>query len=322
MATSGQKSLSNLADKLDLTSLSPGRKYLIGVSGGCDSMALLHLLHERGFRHLIVCHLNHGLRGREAAGDAALVRRTARKMGLTFEESRTNCAARAKQERKSLELAAREARREFFTQRARKYRCRSLLLAHHADDQVETVLFNFLRGTGAAGLGGMTAESRAYGLKICRPLLGVKRSAILEYVKAAGVPYREDASNTDPKHTRNRLRHEVIPVLTAVMGETCKDAILRAADILRAEDAWMSEAVPTIGSALSCRLLKELPLALQRRTVLRWLTEQKVPEPGFAETRLILSLLNDGSGPAKVNLPGDWHARRRAGQIFLERVRK
>lgn len=322
MATSGQKPLSDLADKLDLTSLSPGRKYLIGVSGGCDSMALLHLLHARGFRRLIVCHLNHGLRGREAVGDAALVRRVAKKLGLLFEESRADCAARAKREKKSLELAAREARREFFTQCAKKHGCRTLWLAHHADDQVETVLFNFLRGTGAAGLGGMRAESRVDGLKVYRPLLGAKRSAILEYVKAAGVPYREDASNTDPSHTRNRLRHEVIPVLTAVMGETCKDAILRAADILRAEEAWMSEAVPVVDKNLSCKLLMELPLALQRRTVLRWLAEQKVPEPGFAETRLVLSLLNDGSGPAKVNLPGDWHARRRAGQIFLERARK
>ena len=314
--------MSDLADKLDLTALSPGRKYLVGISGGCDSMALLHLLHTRGFRRLIVCHLNHGLRGREALGDAALVRRTAKMMRLTFEGSREDCAARAKRERKSLELAAREARREFFTQCAGKHGCRTLLLAHHADDQVETVLFNFLRGTGAAGLGGMKPESRADGLKICRPLLGVKRSAILKYVKAAGVSYRDDASNTDPSHTRNRLRHEVIPVLTTVMGESCKDAILRAADILRAEEAWMSSAVPPTGNLLSCKELKAMPLALQRRTVLQWLVEQKVREPGFVETGLVLSLLNDGSGPAKVNLPGDWHARRRAGQVFLERARK
>lgn len=309
--------LSDLADKL--RPYPAGRKYLIGVSGGCDSMALLFSLHEAGFRKVVVCHLNHGLRGREAAKDAALVRKAARKLGYAFETGRVDCGARARREKKSVELAAREARRAFFAECARKHGCRQIFMAHHADDQVETVLFNFLRGTGAAGLGGMKAEAKAGGLKMLRPLLDMKRRDILSHVKSAGIPYREDASNTELHHTRNRLRHEVIPILTKAAGESCKDAILRTAKILREENAWMESSVPETGRELSCADLREMPLALQRRTVLRWLNQQGVDEAGFEETRLVLSLLNDGSGPAKINLPGNRHARRRAGRIFLER---
>ncbi len=311
--------MSDLADRL--SPYSARQKYLIGVSGGCDSMALLFALHEASFHKMVVCHLNHGLRGREAAQDAVLVRRTAKKLGYPCEIARVNSAAKAKAEKKSIELAAREARQAFFATCAKKYGCRQVFLAHHADDQVETVLFNFLRGTGAAGLGGMKPDSRAHGLRWLRPLLNVKRDDILSHVRSAGIPYREDKSNAEMAHTRNRLRHEVIPVLTKAVGLSCKDAILRAAEILREENAWMEASIPEVERELSCQMLLDQPLALRRRTVLRWLNQQGVAEAGFEETRLVLSLLNDGSGPAKINLPGDWHARRRAGRIFIERPR-
>lgn len=320
MATSGPNPLSEPVNQLReaLSGYARNRKFLVGVSGGIDSMALLFALHDAGFGKLVVCHLNHGLRGREAAKDTALVRKTARELGYDFETARVDCKALAKAGRKSVELAAREARRRFFAECAKKHGCRQVFLAHHADDQVETVLFNFLRGTGAAGLGGMRSESRVGGLKILRPLLEMKRRDILYHVESAGIPYREDASNAELHHTRNRLRHEVIPVLTKAVGEACKDAILRAARILRDENAWMDSQVPETGRELMCRDLQTMPLALQRRTVLRWLTRMGVAEAGYEETRLVLSLLNDGSGPAKVNLPGRRHARRRAGRIFLE----
>jgi len=297
----------------------PRCKYLAGISGGRDSMALLHALHALDYGTIVVCHLDHRLRGRAAAADAAFVRRAAERLGYACETGRAEVAAMAAAEKKSIELAAREARRVFFAECARRQRCPRLFLAHHADDQLETMLFNFLRGAGAAGLGGMKPVSRRDGLEVYRPMLEVTRAEIDAYVREQRIRYREDASNADPAHTRNALRHRVAPAIRQVMGESFPGAVRRAGEILREENAWMESLVPPVGERLSRRALLAMPLALQRRTVLRWLRQSGVDEAGFAETALVLSLLEAGPGsPAKVNLPGARHARRRAGEIFLE----
>ncbi|CAN5812004.1 hypothetical protein BH09VER1_BH09VER1_33140 [soil metagenome] len=281
-------------------------------------MALFHALREIGFTKLVVCHLNHGLRGAASRADAALVRKTAEKFGSPFEAQRVDTGSFARAEAKSLETAARELRMSFFEACARKHRCPHIFLAHHRDDQVETILFNFLRGSGAAGLGGMKVVSQFRNLEIIRPLLGVSRAEITAYVRAAKIPFREDQSNTDPVHTRNRLRHQLIPEIEKSFGKSFGDAVVRAGEILREEDAWMASQVPPISPKLRCRALKTMPLALQRRTVLAWLRSQGMCDAGYQETSRVLSLLNDGSGPAKVSLPGGVHARRRAGEIFWE----
>lgn len=281
-------------------------------------MVLLHVLHAEGYKNLVVCHLHHGLRGKAATKDAALVRSAARRLGLACEWDRVQTATVARQEKKSLELAARDLRRNFFTACARKHRCPRLFLAHHADDQMETCLFHFLRGSGASGLAGIRPVSRIGRLEILRPLLDVPRSTLAAWGKDNHIPHHEDATNSSPAHTRNRLRHEVLPAVLRVMP-SCRDAILRTADILREEEAWMNSLVPQPPPRLRTRELKTFPLALQRRLVLRWLTEQGVPEAGFQETARVLSLLHPGNGPAKINLPGNHHARRRNGEIFLEK---
>ena len=292
------------------------RKYLVGVSGGRDSMCLLHALRHLGFAHLVVCHLDHGLRGRASRADRNAVAKFTKTLGLAFEEARENVRERARRDSQSLELAARESRREFFARCAKKHRCPRLFLAHHADDQVETVLFNFLRGTGLAGLAGMKPLSRQGILEIHRPLLEVSRAAIDEFARTHAVPFRDDASNLDPQHTRNRLRHEVLPLLRDVMGHPIAPALLRAAAIAREEESFRAALVPVPEETLSVKSLRALPLALQRRLVLRWLRDHGIAEAGFEETALVLSLLDEG--PARVNLPGDMHARRRSGVIFLE----
>lgn len=293
---------------------SPRKKYLVGVSGGRDSMTLLAILTQLGFKNLIVCHLDHGLRGREARGDARLVARTARRLKLPLAAGRVDL--RRQLAGRSTELAAREARHAFFRQCAREHKCRRLLLAHHADDQIETCLFNFLRGSGAAGLGGMKPVAKISGLEILRPLLGITRKEIDAYVRQHKVEYREDASNRDNAHTRNRIR-KLLPAVEKVLP-SFRRAVLRAAEISREEDAWMEAQVPPVADRLSCRELRAQHPALRRRTVLRWLRKHAVADAGFAETERVLSLLEPGKGPAKINLPGNLHARRRAGEIFLE----
>ena len=312
--------MTDLLEKLfqAVGSHAPGKKYLVGVSGGRDSMALLFGLHTLGYKKLVVCHLNHGLRGAAAYADCALVSATAEKFHYPFDLGEADVRAQAAGQRLSLETAARDLRYTFFKTCARAHHCKRIFLAHHADDQIETCLFNFLRGTGAAGLGGMKPQAHAYGLEILRPMLALARDEITAFVTEHRIPYREDETNVNLAHTRNRLRARVIPAINDAVGPSFRGAILRAAEILRDEESWMASLVPEVEKTLCCAALRDMPAALRRRVVLRWLRHAQIPEPGFAETNLILSLLDIRKGPAKVNLPGARHARRRAGRIFLE----
>lgn len=300
-----------------MTGQTRNRRYLVGVSGGRDSMALLHVLKRLGFQKLVVCHLDHGLRGRTSLADARFVSKHAAAWGFEVESARANTRAFAEAGKKSLETAARELRRAFFLECAKRRRCRTLLLAHHADDQVETCLFQFLRGSGAAGLAGMKPESFQHGLRIIRPLLEVPRSEINSYVVSEKIAFREDLTNAENDHTRNRIRNFVIPAINRAFGDSFRGAVLRASKIFHREDEYLESQTPEVSGKLSCAALRALPDAIGYRTVLRWLRRNRVPEPGFSETRRVLSLLDVGNGPAKVSLPGNFHARRRAGEIFL-----
>ncbi len=323
MSTSAEKASPDFLQDLSaaVTLCSPRRKYLIGVSGGRDSMALLHGLRALGFRHLVVCHLDHGLRGEESRQDARLVEKTARKLGCRYLGEEAQADIEARERGMSLETAARHVRHEFFARCVRAEQCHDIFIAHHADDQIETVFLNLLRGTGSAGLGGMRAQTPLrvgkVELILHRPMLGIRREIISGYVSSRRIPFREDESNLDTEHTRNRLRQQALPRLRKLFGDTIDSAVLRTSIILQEEDAWMQSLVPAPSESLSCESLRAMPIALRRRTVLRWLREQMVPEPGFTETERVLSLLNI-EGPAKVNLPGGWHARRRNKLIFLE----
>ena len=301
-------------------------RYLVGVSGGRDSVALLHGLIENNFRRLVVCHLDHRLRGRASADDARFVRQLADTLKLPFEAGQSDVPTIAREAKSSLETAARAARYRFFDAAASRRRCRTIFLAHHADDQVETFLFNLLRGAGPAGLGAMAAESvQTFGrrkLRVLRPLLGVWRAEIDAYVQAHGLTWREDASNADPAHaTRNALRAEVVPLLERVMGRTVRPALWRAADILQAEETWLAGLLAAEGplpARLPAKALAAQPVAKQRRVLRAWLRAQNVPGVGYEETERVRTLLDPAGGPAKVNLPGDRHARRRAGVLFVE----
>ena len=210
---------------------------------------------------------------------------------------------------------------------ASRRRCRTLFLAHQADDQVETFLFNLLRGAGPAGLAAMAVESeRAVGrrtLRIVRPSLSVWRAEIDEYLGAHGLKCREDATNADPAHaTRNRLRADVLPLLEKTMGRDVKPALWRTADILGQEEAWIAGLLAADGKLpveLSLAALVAQPVAKQRRTIRGWLLGCEVPRVGYGEVEMVRAMLDQSGVPAKVNLPGGWHARRRAGVLFLER---
>lgn len=311
-----------LAAMADAVPESRRARYLVGVSGGRDSVVMLHGLNTLGFRNLVVCHLDHGMRGSASDGDREFVERLAQRLGLECETETVCLETVASESGVSLETAGRIERHAFFASVARRRRCPRVFLGHHGDDQVETFLFNLFRGSGPAGLAGMRPHTELEGLILLRPLLGVSRAEIQEYAERRRIKYREDASNTDPRHTRNRIRHEVIPLLESVFGRDVRRSLRRTAEILRAEEDWIAE-LPVLRPAalrpdlrLPVEHVSGLPLGLRRRLLKAWLERGGIRDVGFDEVERVRSLL-DGE-TAKVNLPGARYARRRSGMLFLE----
>ena len=302
---------------------SPGRHYLIAVSGGRDSVALLHWLIDCGYKKLIVCHLNHQLRGRASSADARFVEKLADKYDVDLAIESANVRASAVKNKLSIETAGREARYKFFALVAKRTKCSSIFLAHHADDVVETFLINLFRGSGTIGLAAMREVSNRrvddVDLTIVRPFLGMWRSEIDHFVRAHRLKFREDVSNRDLAPLRNRIRHRVIPYLEKALGRNIRQGIWRAAMIAAEEEAWIETQLPnSIDTELSSTKMRDLPIAVQRRQILNWLRTQNVSNVGFDVVENVRALLDHNSQVAKVNLPRDRHVRRRAKKIFIE----
>jgi tRNA(Ile)-lysidine synthase len=198
--------------------LPPGSSILIASSGGADSTALLVALHavapEFGLR-LRAAHLHHGLRGAEADADQAAVRDLCARFGIPLSAARWDCRARMRRRGLSGQAGLRTLRREFLIAAARRSGARAIATAHTADDQLETVLLRLARGTGLAGLGGMSARRGRW----IKPLLAATRAEIETDLREAGIGWREDRSNDDPAYARSRVRNQVIPALLAAAAQ-------------------------------------------------------------------------------------------------------
>lgn len=323
-----QKSLSPLAAEVlhELASILK-KKLIVGVSGGADSVALLHLLIEAGLRNLVVAHFDHCLRGADSRSDAFFVKRLAARHNLSFEMASADVRKIAKEQKLSIETAARQSRYSFLASVGKKHRTRHLLLAHHADDQVETCLFNFLRGSGVTGLAGMKSHSErcidGFTLQLHRPLLDIWKRQLLGYLKENKFKHRDDFTNAIDDTSRNKIRLKILPLIEEHFGTSFRTAITRNAKILSEEENLLStlSSAMAIESELSVKHLQGLHPALRRRVLHAWLKSQGVEEPGFAEVERVALLLefdNEGIGTAKINLPGNQHARRKSGRIFIE----
>ena len=301
-----------------------GRRWLVGVSGGADSVALLHLLLEAGFRNLIVCHLDHQLRGRASTLDGEFVLRLCGKLGMPYESGRINVRKRMAATGESMETAARNARHEFFAQCAIKNRCRRILLAHHADDQAETILWNLLRGS--HGLKGMRGEQQismnGTRMLVVRPLLGMRHAQLVDWLTRRGLAWCEDASNREPVTIRNRLRNEVFPLLNDVSGRDPVAALVRAAADNAAREELETSWIQNINSRdpqgrLHLPVLRELPEAIQRAVLRNYLTENGVPRIDRALLDASLGLI-ETCNPASINLPGGQRLRRSGGRLWID----
>lgn len=211
-------------------------------------MVLLHLLHELAPVHgwqLTVAHLNHRLRGRSSEADECLVCRTARALGLPVRVERADVRKFAAAHHFSLEMAAREVRHEFLARTARQLGIPTVALAHHAEDQLELFFLRLLRGSGGEGLAGMKWRNPSPSdskIKLVRPLLGQAKSALREFAEEKQIGFREDASNTCLDFLRNRIRHELLPLLRSKYQRALDKTVLRAMDIVQGEAEFVTEA--------------------------------------------------------------------------------
>ncbi len=304
-----------------LATASKRARWLVGVSGGADSVALLHLMTRAGFRNLVVCHLDHRLRGLASAGDARFVKGLAARLGHPCEIGTVDIASLA--EGSSLEAAARRARHGFFADCARTWRTRRLVLAHHADDVAETVLWNLLRGS--HGIRGMDpVKPMRIGrltIEIHRPLLRTRRRELTGWLRGNSLKWREDATNDEPFAIRNRLRHEVIPLLDAITGRDAAASLAAlAGDARDAREitAWAVDRAGTTDPAgrLHLPALRALPASLRRAVIADYLAARGATLSRDAVARCLAA--TDPGGPPAVNLPGGRVLRRRAGRMWIE----
>ncbi|GAM11358.1 tRNA(Ile)-lysidine synthase [Geobacter sp. OR-1] len=220
----------------------PGQTVVVAVSGGVDSVVLLDYLAARRdlALSLVVAHLNHSLRGEESDADEAFVRGLAGRHGFIFESARVDVTSLAREGRLSLEEAGREARYRFLSQVAEQAGADVIALAHHADDQAETVLMRLIRGSGPAGLAGMAPRS-ADG-RYVRPLLEVSRREIEAYARQQSLFFRTDSSNADPAFLRNRIRLELLPLLKGY-NPAIVERLADTAAIMSADEALLTAAI-------------------------------------------------------------------------------
>ena len=287
-------------------------KLLCAVSGGADSMCLLHVLWSRGY-DVTAAHFEHGIRGEESLRDAKFVETWCKEHNIPFVIEHADVPACAEKSGMSLEETARELRYDFLNRAAEKLGADRILTAHNLDDNAETVLFNLVRGSGAAGLCGIP-ESRD---KILRPLLHVSRTEIEAYLKENNIPHVEDSTNRRDDYTRNRMRHRVMPQLREINPRFSEAAGRTAALLARDEDCLSALAADFIkrevqNGSFPLEAFRALHPAIASRVVRRLF-----PGLSMERTDAVLAFAT-GSEYGLLELPGHT-LRREQGRLYLEK---
>lgn len=316
--------------------ISPGDRILVAVSGGPDSTALLHVLH--GMRldlrlRLEVAHLQHGLRGEEAREDARFVRALAESLDLPF-HLREIDVQRIKLEagRGNVEALARAERYRFFAATVEDRNLDKAATAHTLDDQAETALMWFLRGSGLRGMGAMPPLSQLASnqrmLLVIRPFLQASKKEIAACLDEAGLSYRVDSTNGDPRFLRNWLRLEVLPELQRQLDDRLPGRLARQASIFREEDALLEDmsrlrlAALTTGGAIDRNAFLVEKKAMQRRILRHWIEQKKGHSRGldFIHIEESLRLIAAERPHGSAALPGGWELLREYDRLTLARV--
>lgn len=308
--------------------IQPGGRTVAGVSGGPDSVCLLFLLKdlcEEKKNRLSAVHVHHGLRGKEADEDEAFVRELCGQLQVPLTVVSFDVRKRAEEEKLTLEEAGRLCRYEAFHREAERLGGAQIAVAHHEDDQAETVLFHLFRGTGLRGLCGMEPVRG----DIIRPLLGVSRKEILDWLKERGIPWRTDSTNEETEYTRNKLRREIFPLVHAEINPRASVHTAELAEELRQTERYLERQAEEAFAA--CVTVQDDGLLADREELLRLdpviasrVARRMMESMGGLKDidrvhiRLILELAEKQTG-RKIDLPGGIQAKREYGQIRLSK---
>ena len=306
--------------RLQIRQVHEGR-YLLGLSGGADSTMLLTLLApdaREGRIRLEAVHVNHGLRGAESDEDERFCRELCEKEGVPFTAYKAELGGRKD------EASARTARFAFFRERCLETGADALILAHNADDQAETFLMRLLRGAGPEGLECMRSDEITDGIRILRPMLGIRRDEIREALRTDSLSWREDSTNGQDVYLRNRIRKELVPAMERI-AENAVEKICRTAGQIADDNDTLNERTEKLirehcsGSTLEAAAIAAEPAGTRKRVLRKWWTMNgprlKEHALSAAQTDELDRLLISHKG--KINLPGNRHAVRTGRYLFL-----
>lgn len=306
---------------------------LIAVSGGADSVALLRglvAIGAGGRGGISAAHVNHGLRGAESDGDEAFVHRLANQLGIACHRQK---AELPKTSGDGLEAAARVARYEFLKAAAERAGARYVATAHTADDQAETILHRILRGTGLAGLAGIPrVRPLGSSISLIRPILAICRSDVLDYLHSLGQPYREDATNTETHFTRNRIRHELLPLIRQHYNCDADAALRRLGQLAgEAQEVIAAKVTPFVDRAVTIKAdgsaivdtatFADQPHYLVREILIATWQSAGFPQQsmGFEQWERLASMAEPSAADRKQILPGQITAKRQGPMLTIQK---
>jgi tRNA(Ile)-lysidine synthase len=312
--------------------LDAGDSVLVALSGGPDSVALLHVLlalvPEFGFR-IGVAHLDHQLRSPRSQADAQFAAAMAKRLGLACFLDQADVMTQARQDRLSIEDAARRARHGFLNSVAQRESFEKIALGHHKDDNAETVLLQMIRGAGTAGLKAMPPVGPG---RIIRPLIDVCRQQLMAFLTASRLSWVTDDSNADPRFLRNRVRHRLLPLLKAEFNPGIVDTLQRSARIVTEMEDWMALETDRVFADIAFRVgpqttaltlpgLTRLPVALQRRVIRKSVAAVKgsLQRIGWDHVEAVCRLATRNSSRGAIHLPDRILVQRRADALVFSR---
>jgi tRNA(Ile)-lysidine synthase len=313
--------------------LKPGEAVLVGISGGADSIALIHILmklsHDFDLR-LAIAHLNHSLRGEESDRDAEFVMSVAENLNLRRYIKKIDVKKFSKYHKLSIEEAGRILRHKFLNDTALLHGFDKIALGHQKDDTAETVLINILRGSGPQGISGIPPKRDMF----IRPLINVRRSDIECFLQAENISFMTDSSNNDPRYLRNRIRNSLIPLLAFDYNSDIVENLSRMAEIFRDEQSWLESIILALFERtklseenahiqLSIPDLKNMPSAAARRIIRKAVQELKgnLNGIGFKHMDAILKLIDSENKKNLVDFPGPVRIKRENDKLIIIRCK-